>query len=97
MFTHTAYLINLSTTNAELYEKSVAALADELVRGSLLGAAGVVTHIGNAPDGDRDAAAERVGAAVVRAFDLAGGDACATRLAAGEHGGSRLHVRVNVR
>ena len=80
VFTHTAYLINLSTTNAELYEKSVAALADELVRGSLLGAEGVVTHIGNVPDGDRDAAAERVGAAVVRAFDLAGGDACATRL-----------------
>ena len=80
VFTHTAYLINLSTTNAELYEKSIAALADELVRGSLLGAAGVVTHIGNVPDGDREAAARRVGAAVVRAFELAGGDECATRL-----------------
>jgi len=80
VFTHTAYLINLSTTNDELYEKSVAALADELVRGALLRAAGVVTHIGNVPDGDREAAAVRVGRAVIRAFELAGGETCATRL-----------------
>jgi deoxyribonuclease-4 len=80
VFTHTAYLINLSTTNDELYEKSVAALADELARGSVLGAAGVVSHIGNVPDADRVAAARRVGAAIVRAFELAGGDGCATRL-----------------
>jgi deoxyribonuclease-4 len=80
VFTHTAYLINLSTTNEELYEKSVVALADELVRGSALRAEGVVTHIGNVPDGDREAAAERVGRGIVRAFELAGGDACATRL-----------------
>lgn len=80
IFTHTAYLINLSTSKDDLYEKSVAALADELVRGSLLGAAGVVTHIGNVPDGDRGAAARRVGSAIVRAFELAGGAACSTRL-----------------
>jgi len=80
VFTHTAYLINLSTTNEALYEKSVVALADELSRGSVLGAAGVVSHIGNVPDGDRDAATERVATAIVRAFDLAGGDACETRL-----------------
>jgi len=80
VFTHTAYLINLSTTNEELYEKSVSALADELARGSALGAAGVVTHIGNVPDGDRDAAARRAGAAIIDAFERAGGDECATRL-----------------
>jgi len=80
VFTHTAYLLNLSTTNAELYEKSVVALADELTRGSVLGAAGVVTHIGNVPDDDREAAIERVARAVIRAFDLAGETACTTRL-----------------
>jgi len=80
VFTHTAYLINLSTSNEELWEKSVMALADELVRGSLLGAAGVVTHIGNVPDGDREAAAARVGIAIVRAFELAGGTRCHARL-----------------
>lgn len=80
LFTHTAYLINLSTTDEVLREKSVAALADELSRAALLGAAGVVTHLGNVPDGDREAAAVRVGAAVVSAFDLAGGEACRARL-----------------
>ncbi len=80
VFTHTAYLINPATSNAELREKSIRALADELLRGSLLGATGVVTHIGNDPDGDPDAAAARVGEACVRAFELAGGENCNTRL-----------------
>jgi deoxyribonuclease IV len=80
LFTHTAYLINPATPNPELREKSIAALADELVRGSLLGARGVVTHIGNDPNDDPDAAAVRVAEACVRAFELAGADAGATRL-----------------
>ena len=80
IFTHTAYLINPATPDPLLREKSIMALADELVRGSLLGAAGVVTHIGNDPDGDPAAAANRVAEACVRAFELAGGDSCHTRL-----------------
>jgi deoxyribonuclease-4 len=39
-----------------------------------------VTHIGNVPDGDDDAAVCRVAEAIVRAFDIAGGDSCHTRL-----------------
>ena len=80
VFTHTAYLINPATSDPVLREKSIHALADELVRGSLLGAQGVVTHIGNDPDADPAAAALRVGEAAVRAFELAGGDACKTRV-----------------
>jgi deoxyribonuclease-4 len=80
IFTHTAYLINPATTDSELREKSIRALSDELARGSALGAAGVVTHIGNDPDGDPEAAAARVAEACLRAFELAGGDACRTRL-----------------
>lgn len=80
IFTHTSYLINPATSDPVLREKSIAALADELVRGSLLGAAGVVSHIGNDPEGNSGAAAARVGEAVVRAFELAGGEACHTRL-----------------
>ena len=72
VFTHTAYLINLATDDAELRAKSITALADELVRGAVLGASGVVSHIGNDPLGDPDAAALRVGEAVVAAFELAG-------------------------
>ncbi len=80
VFTHTAYLINLSTPNPELWEKSIVALADELERGALLGAAGVVTHVGNDPDGDLDAAAKRVGLAIRRARELAGEGAGCARL-----------------
>lgn len=80
VFTHTAYLINPATSDPVLREKSIHALADELSRGSLLGAEGVVTHIGNDPDADPTAAALRVGEAAVRAFELAGGDQCKTRL-----------------
>jgi deoxyribonuclease IV len=97
LFTHTAYLINPATSDPVLREKSIHALADELVRGATLGATGVVTHIGNDPNGDPDAAAARVGEACVRAFELAGGDACATRLllentaGAGRTFGSNFH------
>lgn len=80
VFTHTAYLINLGAIDPEMRGKSIAALADELARGALLGAVGVVTHIGTAPDGDRAAAAERVGEAIVRAFEAAGDAATHARL-----------------
>ena len=80
VFTHTAYLINPATSDPVLREKSIVALADELVRGALLGAAGVVTHVGSDPDGDPALAARRVADAVVCAFDLAGPVAQSTRL-----------------
>ena len=80
VFTHTAYLINIATSEPVLRERSIEALGDELVRASLLGANGVVTHVGNDPDADPAAAAQRVGEACARAIHLAGGDACTTRL-----------------
>ena len=80
LFTHTAYLINPATIDPALREKSIDALADELVRGALLGAAGVVTHIGSDMDGNPEVAARRVADVVNRAFDLAGPAAASTRL-----------------
>lgn len=47
LFTHTAYLINLATPDEALRAKSISALADELERGRLLGAQGVITHTGS--------------------------------------------------
>lgn len=73
LLTHTAYLINLATCDDALWERSVEALADEIVRGALLAADGVVTHIGASGDGDPDRAALRVARAIDRAFALAGG------------------------
>jgi len=71
VLTHTSYLINLTTDKPDLYEKSIEALADELVRGAVIEAAGVNTHLGNVPDGDREAATARAAQAIGRAFALA--------------------------
>ncbi len=73
LFTHTAYLINLATNKDDLWEKSVAALADELMRGHILGASGVATHMGNDPAGDPEAAGERVAKGILRAFEICDG------------------------
>lgn len=80
VFTHTSYLINLAATAPEMREKSIAALADELVRGSVLGADGVVTHIGADSDKDPEAAAIRIGTALVEVFERAGEAGDRTRL-----------------
>lgn len=80
VFTHTAYLINLGTDSGEMREKSVAALADELTRASALGADGVVSHLGNDPLGDGDAAALRISGAILEAYDRADLDDRVVRL-----------------
>jgi deoxyribonuclease IV len=80
VFTHTAYLINLATEDPELRDRSIRALADELARGGLLEAAGVVTHVGSDPAQDPAAAARRVASAVQAAFEVAGPEAADVRL-----------------
>jgi len=67
IITHTAYLINLGSTDDELWDRSVEALADELARAALLGADYVVTHIGTAKQGPAEAAA-RVAAGITSAL-----------------------------
>ncbi|MCL2818189.1 MAG: deoxyribonuclease IV [Actinomycetia bacterium] len=71
VLTHTAYLLNVTTNDEAMAEKSVEALADELVRASILQAEGVVLHPGNVPDDDIDAATLRAARAIERSFALA--------------------------
>jgi deoxyribonuclease-4 len=80
VFSHTAYLINLATDSISLRARSIEALADELRRGALLGVSGIVTHVGNDPLDDAEAAARRVASAILSAYELAGSDAARTRL-----------------
>jgi deoxyribonuclease-4 len=61
---HASYLINLATKNEELWEKSVAALVDELDRANRLKLEYVVVHPGAASDDDEATALTRVAAAV---------------------------------
>ncbi len=70
-YTHTGYLINLSTSDDRLRAQSIEALADELVRGALLGAAAVNTHVGSDATSPAASAARRAAEALVMARDHA--------------------------
>jgi len=81
LFTHTAYLINLATDAEPVRSRSIAALADEMIRGRVLGAAGVVVHIGHDPHhNDAASAAARVAEGIVDAFEICGCSHPETRL-----------------
>ena len=68
--THTAYLINLGSRDDEMWERSIAAYADEIARAALLRADAVITHIGTRFDPDDvTASAARVASACCRALD----------------------------
>jgi len=69
---HMPYLPNPASPDAEIYEKSVAALAGELGRCGLLGVAYLVTHLGHHRGAGTEAGQERVIAAINRAFADAG-------------------------
>ncbi len=69
---HMPYLPNPASPDAEIYEKSVAALAGELGRCGLLGVPYLVTHLGHHRGAGTEAGQERVIAAINRAFADAG-------------------------
>lgn len=46
-FSHATYLINLATSNEDIAERSVSCLIENLTSATILGAAGVVLHVGS--------------------------------------------------
>lgn len=60
VFLHAAYLVNLGSEVAALGKKSVANLASHLRIAELLGAVGLIFHIGSAGSGDRKLSLKRV-------------------------------------
>jgi deoxyribonuclease-4 len=75
LMAHASYLINLASAEGEMREKSVAALADELVRCSRLGVGGLVVHPGAHLGCGEDEGVERVAAALDRVFAVADAEA----------------------
>lgn len=69
---HMPYLPNPASPDAGIYEKSVAALAEELRRCAILGIPYLVTHLGHHRGAGTAAGQERVVAAINRAFADAG-------------------------
>ena len=71
VFTHAGYLINLGASDDVQWEKSCAALADEMMRAFEIGAAGMVVHLGTRYCDDDGECTARVAQTIRRAADLA--------------------------
>jgi deoxyribonuclease-4 len=65
---HSSYLINLASPKDDLWEKSIAALCDEMERSAMLGVAGVVLHPGSHTGSGEDAGLRRIADALNRIF-----------------------------
>lgn len=66
---HDSYLINLATPNPQLRERSYASFRNELERCAALDLDFLVTHPGNATDGDAPSGIERNAESVTRALE----------------------------
>ena len=66
---HDSYLINLSSPRPALWRRSADSFRLELERAALLGLDAVVTHPGNATDGDRRSGIEQNAAGVAEALE----------------------------
>ena len=66
---HAAYVLNVATPDTEKWTRARDGLAKELERSTALGVGAVCFHPGAATDDDREAAAERIAAAIVHALD----------------------------
>lgn len=66
---HDSYLINLASPDEELRERSLTCFRGELQRAAALGLDFVVTHPGNATDGDTESGLKRNADAVARALE----------------------------
>jgi deoxyribonuclease-4 len=88
VFVHGRYLLNLASRDRPLWTRSVACLAEDLRRAELLGAEGVVIHLGSPGREPLRADRERVARGVDRALEQAGpGAAVLLENAAGQgHG-----------
>jgi len=71
---HDSYLINVASPDPKLWARSLVCLRGEMERATALGLDFVVTHPGNATDGDQAAGLSRNAEAVARVLDEVPGD-----------------------
>jgi deoxyribonuclease-4 len=74
IFVHALYLINLSSENKELVQKSVNALVHDLKFGQHFDCAGVVVHLGSHQGAGWEAGKEKLALLIRRIIDEAGSD-----------------------
>lgn len=71
---HAAYVLNTASSDEEKASRAKGGLAKELERSTALGVGAVCFHPGAATDGDRDAAAARIAAAITHALETVPGE-----------------------
>lgn len=71
---HDSYLINLASPREDLWERSLRSFTQELRRCSALGLDFLVTHPGNATDGDLESGIARNAEGVIRALESVPGE-----------------------
>lgn len=68
-YLHTPYYINLASANNRIYHGSVSAIRKELETADLLGARGVITHLGSAKELGEKEAREKLVEGLVKVFN----------------------------
>ncbi|MDD3190570.1 MAG: deoxyribonuclease IV [Candidatus Pacebacteria bacterium] len=69
-YLHTPYYINLASDNNRIYYGSISAIRDELEIADLLGASGVVTHLGSAKDLGKTEAKKKLVEGLCKIFEV---------------------------
>jgi deoxyribonuclease IV len=72
---HSIYLVNMAAPSKPIYNRSISALASSLEKADLLGAAAVITHIGNHKGEGEDVGLTRIAGAVNSCFSKHEGEA----------------------
>jgi len=80
---HDSYLINLASPDPALWRRSADCFRGELARAATLGLDAVVTHPGNATDGDPKSGIERNATAIAEALEAVAGPRVLLELTAG--------------
>ncbi len=101
VFSHAAYLINLASPKDDLWEKSIEAFIDELVRAEKLKLMGVVLHPGSHMGEGEETGIARIAAALDRCHDATEGFQTLTLLevtaGTGDHLGYRFEQLAEIR
>lgn len=69
-FIHSPYYINFASGNNRIYHGSISAIRSEMEIADLLGARGVVTHLGSAKDLGAEEASRKLIEGICRVFDI---------------------------
>ena len=68
-YIHTPYYINLASANPRIYHSSILAIKKEMETANLLGAKGVVTHLGSTKESEEERARKKLVKGLVKVFN----------------------------